>query len=624
MANPANEQDTMRALFFYFFTTSCIASFAAAPSFSSKAFSLGTEAEKQLAQGNLENAILLFEQALEDPSFRRLGEHTRLCVALSLSRAYQNAKKFSKQEEFVKKLLIDRLYSSYKILLKTHLGSCYLAQEKIDSAQAIMKEMLRKPNRVLNSEDKRAIASLYRLISYYIEGLALKAQEAHARGSYKQAKQSFETVYKAYEQHFVLSQKTKHLFLCQLEYAIACCQYLSKEYAQALKTLEERYTPLYLASCELSELYWKGNFLMALCYKHLGDTANSDELFQHISVSSSSFAQEALWQQAFSKKSKIHVPYRDDETLYFLGRLTNDASFFTEVVTHFPASDFAQESYMRIFKDEEYAAGSYEAIHHLLIMPKELQVPPFSTLRAFYLGMSYEKANDQIELARSFFEIAISESRSSEKLKKLFLEALVRKANLSLLQGEVLASYEALTELSSFFSKASTCEKKKWITLWQKSLFLLAAVYEKKADVFQAQKTRQELYTLSTQYDAVQGNLIAETLLNLAIHVSSEKSFRLLDIAENCKDIDREMLLNIWLTRSHILVENGQIDLAMQYLSRVINDHLASSLRIRAMFLRADIYEMTGRVDLAKKQLDFIIEKGGEWASLAQTRRSRL
>ena len=56
----------------------------------------------------------------------------------------------------------------------------------------------------------------------------------------------------------------------------------------------------------------------------------------------------------------------------------------------------------------------------------------------------------------------------------------------------------------------------------------------------------------------------------------------------------------------------------MRLLSRVINDDVISPLRIKAMFLRADVYELQGRPELAIKQLEATSLKGGEWAQKAK------
>jgi hypothetical protein len=56
----------------------------------------------------------------------------------------------------------------------------------------------------------------------------------------------------------------------------------------------------------------------------------------------------------------------------------------------------------------------------------------------------------------------------------------------------------------------------------------------------------------------------------------------------------------------------------MLLLSHVINYDAVSTLRLKAMLLRARIYEMQGRKELAVRQLEALIPKGGEWAEEAQ------
>ncbi len=52
----------------------------------------------------------------------------------------------------------------------------------------------------------------------------------------------------------------------------------------------------------------------------------------------------------------------------------------------------------------------------------------------------------------------------------------------------------------------------------------------------------------------------------------------------------------------------------MLLLSKAINRNVVSSQRLRAMYLRAELYEIQGREELAKKQLEAVALKGGEWA----------
>ena len=59
-------------------------------------------------------------------------------------------------------------------------------------------------------------------------------------------------------------------------------------------------------------------------------------------------------------------------------------------------------------------------------------------------------------------------------------------------------------------------------------------------------------------------------------------------------------------------------DKAMALLAWIINGPYASSLRIKAMILRADLYLLINRKDLAIRQLDSVVAKGGEWGAVAE------
>ena len=62
---------------------------------------------------------------------------------------------------------------------------------------------------------------------------------------------------------------------------------------------------------------------------------------------------------------------------------------------------------------------------------------------------------------------------------------------------------------------------------------------------------------------------------------------------------------------------------ALSLFSEVINESLISHRRIEAMFKRAVLYEKIGKRDLARKQLQAIVDRGGEWAERAKTRLER-
>lgn len=78
-----------------------------------------------------------------------------------------------------------------------------------------------------------------------------------------------------------------------------------------------------------------------------------------------------------------------------------------------------------------------------------------------------------------------------------------------------------------------------------------------------------------------------------------------------------ELSLEIAMEKSLCLRELQQPDKAKALLAWVINGPYASSLRVKAMLLRADLYLSLNRKDLAIRQLKSVAVKGGEWGAAA-------
>src|SRR5262245_55761452 len=96
--------------------------------YSSKALNLVQEAKR--AQ-SIEQAIVIFEKVIQEESFRRLDAHMRLEILMNLSQGYQTTEEFSKQEELLKKLLVDWNYSTFRVTLHVHLAQVFLDQGRL-------------------------------------------------------------------------------------------------------------------------------------------------------------------------------------------------------------------------------------------------------------------------------------------------------------------------------------------------------------------------------------------------------------------------------------------------------------------------------------------------------------
>ena len=88
--------------------------------------------------------------------------------------------------------------------------------------------------------------------------------------------------------------------------------------------------------------------------------------------------------------------------------------------------------------------------------------------------------------------------------------------------------------------------------------------------------------------------------------------------SENLMSADQK--IDLWIQQSLCYRELHDLDQAMLILSQAINDDTISSLRVKAMYLRAEIYALQGRHDLARKQLEATAKKGGDWALKSKER----
>jgi hypothetical protein len=79
-----------------------------------------------------------------------------------------------------------------------------------------------------------------------------------------------------------------------------------------------------------------------------------------------------------------------------------------------------------------------------------------------------------------------------------------------------------------------------------------------------------------------------------------------------------DLKLELWIQQSLCYKELGLLEEAMRLLSQVVNEEVISTLRLKAMFLRADLYDLQGRPELCLKQLEALAKKGGEWGKKAQ------
>jgi predicted negative regulator of RcsB-dependent stress response len=327
-------------------------------------------------------------------------------------------------------------------------------------------------------------------------------------------------------------------------------------------------------------------------------------------------------------------------------------------------SPYAPIAYFHFYSYREYMQGRRKAIKHLQAMPLLFPHHPLLITAYYLLGLNHTKdhlseegqivrrkdlttAIDAFQLAESTFDTLFEKTLIPPSELAYFIQIRYRaqleraQANLAIAQNstggkkQIYLKYaeEVFKHLIQDFITPQALAKEALIqpfspypTIWAEAEFQLAKTYKEKNEWQAADSILNESLEHYRQAQINQGygfmrlwyekGKLAQRLSNdqaaLQCFLEAEKSSSgLLGLSPNDK-------LDLWIQQSLCYKSLNQLDHSMRLLSRVINDDVISPLRIKAMFLRAEIYELQGRPELAIKQLEATARKGGEWAKKAQ------
>ncbi|MFN0065073.1 MAG: tetratricopeptide repeat protein [Chlamydiales bacterium] len=165
--------------------------------------------------------------------------------------------------------------------------------------------------------------------------------------------------------------------------------------------------------------------------------------------------------------------------------------------------------------------------------------------------------------------------------------------------------------------------------LYERSEFALAESYMKLSMAGKAQERLGAMLEHYRERGVKEGLYLSHTwreLGKLAFQCKDyETALNCLKIAESVGKnyLSAEQKLKINLMISECYRYQKEYDTAMRLLSNVINADIASPLRLKAMYLRAEIYELQDRHELAIRQLEATAKYGGEWGILAKDKLRR-
>lgn len=332
-------------------------------------------------------------------------------------------------------------------------------------------------------------------------------------------------------------------------------------------------------------------------------------------------------------------------------------SYLLQLLERYPHSPRAAEAYFSLYSFHDYLQGDKYALKHLQNFKNKYPHSPL-LLNAYYLigldckrdrrsddGKWIRKKNlkesiDAFQEAERLFILLsdkISENQYTSyltlyyraKLERALANSTIAEAS----QGAKKAIYgeyainvlqELIKEIEEKNHLAVLDPETPFPRFQEEYLFGLAQAYLKAGDTASADLELAKMVDKYRTAHVTRGYFLARVWYEKGLLAQKNNQFedalRQFQLAEDAgkgKVLTSEQKLALWIEQSLCYRALHQYDHSMLVLSKVINSDVASGLRLKAMFLRAEIYELQGRHELAKKQLETIAKKGGDWSSKA-------
>jgi tetratricopeptide (TPR) repeat protein len=333
-----------------------------------------------------------------------------------------------------------------------------------------------------------------------------------------------------------------------------------------------------------------------------------------------------------------------------------------KVFEEYPKSTYAAEAYFTYYNYRDYLHGDRTAMKHLLDFEQKFPNSPFSITAYYLIGMDYKRDRKTAEgkwIRKKNLIEAIEAFQASETAFDQFQEtnsfpqeelsyfiniryhctlerALANLAIAEESQGakkRIFLDYaeEVFKQIVSDFKNQNHPLTKKLMyrepypRLLEESSYWLAQTYTKAQNDEAAELVFSEMLENYRSVKITRGYLLSKTRYDLGLIAMRKKNYPVaLELFAKAEDAAKGKILSVdqkidlWIQQSLCHRELSELDRSMLLLSKAINDDAISSLRIKAMYLRAEIYALQGRHELARKQLEAASKNGGEWALKAK------
>lgn len=391
--------------------------------------------------------------------------------------------------------------------------------------------------------------------------------------------------------------------------------------------------------------------LLGHLYQRNGRDADAEQAFVNLATlfPSSPLAGESLfWAAACADHQK------KDETVV--------KEYRRRVFENYPKCRYAPEAYLAYYPYREYLQGSRTPLKHLDGMSVRHPKSPLTITSHYLIGLDHKKdrlslegkivrrknmlaAIDAFQEAETAFDTLNQEGLINADSLEYFVSLRYRStleralSNLSIAEESEGAKRQIYLEyaedvfkqvirdfnISNHALTKLLLKQEPYPRLWEESDFWLAHTLIQKGDDNDANNILGSMIEKYRLTGKEKGYYPSRVWYEKGIIAMRSRDFlealKCLGHAEKASEgnvLSTDQKLDLWIQQSLCYKEQKKFDQAMLLLSQVINDDAISGLRLKAMYLRAEIYELQGRQELALKQWDATAKRGGEWGQKAK------
>lgn len=587
-------------------------------------------------------------------------------TALLLGEAYFNLSDFEKAAQYLEPVIADtsiemkerRLGTAERLLIS------YLELQQPENADKLLKRL---------DKELEIAESSYLLGRYYTVKAENLKDSVQSREAYQAASKSF---LRGYEAITAQSNRFADKLLTASVEADArtkdpvCCK-RALENMQELNVNEKNY--VYLQALLSAYLADTGALPPTLVIQQLKELVNSQskqaEKIQYL------IALLYFQEKRFLEAHKYFLEAAKDKELagesYFWAAKSLEAldpvnsdikKYKQKVYEEYPQSAYADEAYFTYYAYRDYLHGDRAAIKHLQRVPELFPNSRYVVSAYYLIGMDFKRDRKSPEgksLRKKDLNSSIEALHNSEEsFDRLFAEgkltqdqiayyakvryrSILERALANLVVGDESQGakkkifYEYAVEVLNRTVEELKNPKhpytpqliqgESYPQLLEESSFWLAQGYIKLGEESKADQLLSEMVRRYEAAKITRGYFLSRVWYERALLAMQQKKYgralEYLSFAEDSakgKILSTDQKIDLWIQQSLCYKELGDTEKAMLTLSKAINDDAISSLRVKAMFLRAELYEVQGRHELARKQLEATSKKGGEWALKAR------